>query len=102
MHAASLSLVERNRKRMALPEMSGRPHTRYRTPTAQPALQVWQWTRTRECSSAELFLERLPHFRARAVEEHALVRLAELEQPADIACFPALDVTEDDHLALLR
>jgi len=52
-------------------------------------------------ASAELFLERLPYLRARAVEEHALVRLAELEQLADIVRLPALDVTEDDHLPLL-
>src|SRR6059058_2050424 len=55
-----------------------------------------------ERSSAQLLLERLANLRPRAMQEHALVRLAELEQLADIVRLPALDVAEDDHVALFR
>src|SRR5439155_10887179 len=57
---------------------------------------------TRTGVLSDFLFERLSDLRACAVEEDALVRLAELEQLADIVRLPAFDVAKDDDLSLLR
>src|SRR3954468_7811124 len=53
-------------------------------------------------SGCEIGLQRRADLRARPVQEYALVDLADVERVADLLGRPALDVAQDDDLALAR